>query len=395
MKRVNFFNVIFLFVLVLVAFGSKSSNRTDKTVEAVNVVEIVEPAETSKSSDTKIQVAILLDTSNSMDGLIEQAKSRLWNIVNTLTTLKFKGESPQIEISLYEYGNLGIKDDNWIRQVVPFTTDLDVISGRLFALTTYGGDEYCGAVIAHAIKKLDWGQRSSDMKLIYIAGNEPFDQGHVSYRSAVTEALNNNIFVNTIHCGSTREGIDGHWRDAAIIGKGKYFNIDHNAKVRFIETPYDDKISMYNIRLNDTYIAYGEIGQVRKEYQAAQDINAESVSASNKTERIVSKARSVYKNESWDLVDMVKQDSRALEKINNSNLPKELKGKSIAEVQAFINEKFKEREAIQREINELAAKRQEYIDNEMKNTNNDGDDLGKAIAESIMVFAAQKGYDVE
>ena len=38
--------------------------------------------------DTKIQVALLLDTSNSMDGLIEQAKSRLWNIVNNLTKLK-------------------------------------------------------------------------------------------------------------------------------------------------------------------------------------------------------------------------------------------------------------------------------------------------------------------
>ena len=390
MKRVNFFNVIFLFVLVLVVCSSKSSNRTDKPVE------IVESIETSKSSDTKIQVAILLDTSNSMDGLIEQAKSRLWNIVNTLTTLKFKGKSPQIEISLYEYGNLSLKKaDDWIRQVVPFTTDLDVISGKLFALTTYGGEEYCGAVIAHAVKKLDWGQKPSDMKLIYIAGNESFDQGSVSYRSAVTTALGNNIFVNTIHCGNTREGINGHWRDAATIGKGKYFNIDHNVKVRFIETPYDDKISMYNIRLNDTYIAYGEIGQERKEYQAVQDINAESVSASNKTERIVSKARSVYKNESWDLVDMVKQDSRALEKIDNSNLPKELKGKSTAEVQAFVNEKLKDREAIQREINELAVKRQEYIDNEIKNTNDDGDDLGKAIAESIMVFAAQKGYDVE
>ena len=62
-------------------------------------------AQSSKKSETKIQVAILLDTSNSMDGLIDQAKSRLWNIVNTLTTLKFKGKTPEIEIALYEYGN--------------------------------------------------------------------------------------------------------------------------------------------------------------------------------------------------------------------------------------------------------------------------------------------------
>ena len=43
------------------------------------------------SAENKIQVALLLDTSNSMDGLIEQAKSRLWNIINTLTTLKYEG----------------------------------------------------------------------------------------------------------------------------------------------------------------------------------------------------------------------------------------------------------------------------------------------------------------
>lgn len=54
------------------------------------------------TSENKIQVAILLDTSSSMDGLIEQAKSRLWNIVNTLTTLKHNGKTPNIEIALYE-----------------------------------------------------------------------------------------------------------------------------------------------------------------------------------------------------------------------------------------------------------------------------------------------------
>lgn len=63
-----------------------------------------------KDNTTKIQVALLLDTSSSMDGLIEQTKSRLWNIVNTLTTLKYNGKAPQIEIALYEYGNSGISE---------------------------------------------------------------------------------------------------------------------------------------------------------------------------------------------------------------------------------------------------------------------------------------------
>ena len=77
-----------------------------------------------EDSNTKIQVALLLDTSNSMDGLIEQAKSRLWNIVNTLTTLKYEGKNPKIEIALYEYGNDGLSSSsNYIRQVTSLSTD--------------------------------------------------------------------------------------------------------------------------------------------------------------------------------------------------------------------------------------------------------------------------------
>ena len=39
-----------------------------------------------------IQLAILLDTSNSMDGLINQAKSELWTIVNEFVAYQSLGE---------------------------------------------------------------------------------------------------------------------------------------------------------------------------------------------------------------------------------------------------------------------------------------------------------------
>ena len=55
-------------------------------------------------SRPQIQLAILLDTSGSMDGLIGQAKSRLWKIVNELATAKKDGQAPQLQVALYEYG---------------------------------------------------------------------------------------------------------------------------------------------------------------------------------------------------------------------------------------------------------------------------------------------------
>src|SRR5687767_5560705 len=87
-----------------------------------------------------IQIALLLDTSNSMDGLIGQAKSQLWRVVNDLAGSRCRGRSPRIEVALYEYGNSGLAaGENYIRQVLPFTRDLDRVSERLFGLSTNGG----------------------------------------------------------------------------------------------------------------------------------------------------------------------------------------------------------------------------------------------------------------
>lgn len=348
----------------------------------------------AKSKDTKIQVAILLDTSGSMSGLIEQAKSRLWNIVNTLTTLKYQGKSPVIEIALYEYGSYNRYAGDYIRQITPLTTDLDLISQELFALSTGGSEEFCGTVISRATSELEWGGNESDMKLIYIAGNEIFEQGRISYKTSIPKALNKNIYINTIHCGDMQTGIRDLWKDAANRGKGKFFNIDHNARVRYIETPYDDRISHCNEKLNETYIGYGSIGSVRKETQMQQDVNAKSISSANYAERAVSKSKSAYSNSAWDLVDKVKDDKEALSKIKESELPKELQGKSKAEIAALVKEKETERTKLQKEIEELAKKRQAYVD-EKSNGDNTSDDLGKAISESILAFANQQGYTVD
>lgn len=348
------------------------------------------------SKENKIQVALLLDTSNSMDGLIDQAKSRLWNIVNTLTTLKYNGQAPQIEIALYEYGNDGIRDENYIRQVTPLTQNLDLVSEKLFALRTNGGSEFCGAVIRDASMNLNWDNNDKSMKLIYIAGNEPFDQGRINYKEAISSAKAKRIYTNTIFCGDRNEGVQTFWQNGAAIGDGKYFNIDSNKKVIYIETPYDIRISECNTKLNDTYIYYGNKGSEYKSMQLVQDKNAEVQSASNAVERTVAKSKkNAYKNDHWDLVDRAEKDADFIKTVKEEELPSELKGKSKEEVKKAVAVKAAEREKIQKEIEDLSKKRQAYIDAEMKKRGNaDSDDLGKAIEKSIMELAKKNGYSL-
>src|SRR5438128_308814 len=69
-----------------------------------------------------IQLALLLDTSNSMDGLIDQARSQLWTVVNHMAKTKKAGQTPTLQVALYEYGNDALDPKSgWVRQVLPFT----------------------------------------------------------------------------------------------------------------------------------------------------------------------------------------------------------------------------------------------------------------------------------
>lgn len=383
----------------LVSTGTSSEIRCSESITKNTTIPVQKaslfPVNTI-AKDNKIQVALLLDTSNSMDGLIDQAKSRLWNIVNTLTTLKYNGQAPQVEIALYEYGNDGIRDENYIRQVTSLTQDLDLVSEKLFALRTNGGSEYCGAVIRDASSNLNWDGNEKSMKLIYIAGNEPFNQGRINYKEVISKAKDKNIYTNTIFCGSREEGIQSFWQNGAVIGGGKYFNIDSDRKVMYIETPYDIRISECNAKLNDTYIYYGSHGSEYKLKQIAQDKNAAIQSASNFVERTVSKSKkNAYKNEHWDLVDKAEKDAGFIATVKESELPDELKGKSREEIKKTISLKSAERDKIQKEIEELSRKRQSYIDTEMKKRGtNDSDDLGKAIESSIIDLAKKNGYSL-
>lgn len=370
----------------------QNSNARSITNDTAETSAIKKP---TTDGNTKIQVALLLDTSNSMDGLIEQAKSRLWHIVNTLTTLKYDGKTPDIEIALYEYGNDGLSaQSNFIRQVTPLSTDLDLISEKLFTLKTNGGNEYCGAVIQDATKNLVWGKDNNNMKLIYVCGNEAFNQGSINYKEAISEALKNNIYVNTIFCGDQTEGINTHWKDGAEYGKGKFFNIDSNKVIQYIVTPYDVEITRYNDRINTTYVNYGSRGYEKKRSQEKEDDNAKTISSANMTSRAVSKSKSAYKNDSWDLVDKMKDDKSAIDQLKKEELPVELQNKTKDEIKLIVANKSKERETIQKEIGELAKKRQAYIDAEAKKTKTQ-DDLGNAISASILSLAKLKGYTVE
>ena len=195
------------------------------------------PTREAKAGPPKIQLAVLLDTSNSMDGLINQARTQLWKIVNEFAKASQEGNEPTFEVALFEYGNDGLPPtEGYVRLVVPFTVDLDKVSQELFALKTNGGSEFCGQVIDRAVHTLAWSKSNRDLRCIFIAGNEPFTQGPVDYRKSCKAAADGGITVSTIHCGTLDEGIRGEWQNGAKLADGSYMSIDQNQAVADIPT---------------------------------------------------------------------------------------------------------------------------------------------------------------
>jgi len=358
------------------------------TIKAEPAVEEAKPV---------LQIAILLDTSGSMRGLIDQAKSQLWKVVNEFATATQNGRHVELQVALYEYGNSRLSaEEGYIRLILTLTNDLDKVSEELFALTTNGGQEYCGMVIGDANEALDWSDSTGTLKAIFIAGNEPFTQGGTDYHETCKAAIEKGIVINTIFCGPHEEGIRTSWKDGAVLADGQYMNIDQDRQAVHIDAPQDKEIAELGAQLNETYLAYGKAGMAGRARQEAQDANASAASVGSSVERSVAKASMQYNNAAWDLVDAVEQGTVKLEEIEEEDLPEALRTMSQDERKAYLEAKAKDRASTQTKINELNEARKKYIAEEMKKLSESGEDtFDSAMVKALREQAAKKNVDLE
>lgn len=314
----------------------------------------------------RVQLAMLLDTSSSMDGLIGQAKNQLWKIVNELARGERDGQSPEITVALYEYGNTRIPAEAlWVRRVNGLTNDLDHVSANLFSLKTSGGSEYCGAAIDRAAAELSWDNHTDVYKAIFIAGNEPFTQGGVLFSDAIAKAVGKGIFVNTIFCGRRQEGIATQWQKGAEMGNGEYVNIDQAQQVVAAAAPQDVQIAELNTRLNGYYIPYQkETAREAKRNQEIQDTEASRAPASGAAqERSLFKARAQYNEAvaSWDIVSALETGKIKVEDLKKEDLPENLRGLKTPELKKHFEKLLAEKLEVRQKINQLSEARRQYL----------------------------------
>ncbi len=338
-----------------------------------------------------IQLALLLDTSGSMDGMINQAKAQLWAIVNEFLSAKRDGQKPRLEVALYRYGSPSLGQENgYIKQLTPLTEDLDKVSEELFKLTTDGGDEYCGWVIRTAMDQLKWSTSNRDYKAVFIAGNEAFSQGPVDFRKICKQAIEKGIIINTIHCSG---GEDSHWKDGAVLADGRFLRISTDQVVVDVETPFDDQIAKLSEDLNGTYIAYGAGGAEAARRQEAMDSSSRKLGVANATTRARTKASAYYSNAGWDLVDAKEQKAVDLATIKKEDLPEPMREMDTEQRKVYVEGKAKERTALQTQIAELSVKRDAFVAEKQVELSGNDDTLGNQVRETVKGQAIELDFE--
>lgn len=357
----------------------------------------VASAQDKKPADEKaavktIDVAICLDCSGSMQGLIDSAKVKLWDIINELARIK---PSPKLRVALYSYGD-DSHDANagWIRKEIDLTSDLDALYQKLFALRATGSTEYVTRVCRDAVRDLAWSEGKGALKIVFVCGNEPASQDPtVSLQEAAKVAKSRNVIINAIYAGDAQSGEARDWIQFAELCGGRFSSIDQQRGTVAIATPVDKKLAELGVQLNSTYIAFGKAGDAKKSNQMAQTANAQQAGLGVAAARTATQNSVYYNCADWDLVDRCKMDAKFdVTKLAVDELPDVMKKMTVQERVAHVKKMTDQRAALQKDIDDLNVQRLKFISDEQKRNPNPGDRaFDQAIRETLRIQAETQG----
>jgi len=336
-----------------------------------------------------VDVVICIDTSGSMQGLLDSTRARIWDVVNELGKLK---PTPELRVGLLSYGTGSAPEsDGWIVRHLDLTGDLDDVYARLMALEIGGGEERVGWVIDEALDAMRWSKDPKALRVIFVAGNESADQGVDShdFRLAVKTARNRGIIVNALYAGSREQAVVELWPELARGGQGNFAAIDPATGAIQIATPQDERLLQLNSLLNKTYVPYGSRGEDGLANQVAQDGNASRLGVDSCSSRIVAKGGALYTNGSWDLVDATLAGDFDWGSLALTDLPPELRPLTAAQRVEYVNRMRKQRETVQAEIQRVSEQRETFL---RQSKAADPTGLGEAMRKAIRDQAKSKGF---
>jgi hypothetical protein len=303
------------------------------------------------------EIAIVADLSGSTNGLLDDLRDNLWNLINC-----FNRAHPETELRLafvgFSRGSFGL-ENAYVRALTDLTSQYDFISYELFRMVgnVEKGEQYVGAALKTAIRNLSWSEDQATKKLIMLFGNSRADLGHVDYNEAVQAAINKGIIINSIYCmkSDTDPRILTKWHSIADGSGGTLFKyqVTRRSPNKNYTTGAQRLIDLNN-SLNETYIPFSKKTAEVIDKMIAADVNSLQMSERFFISRCWYKCNQKYQaylNEN-DLV-AVYAKHKALPAFNRDYFPKDLKKIKEDELKAIAAVRMERRQRLLEKLNQI------------------------------------------
>jgi len=341
-------------IAVLLSPGSPGSPPTP---EAPRPGPLATPVETPDGGHA-IDVVFAVDTTGSMEQLIDGAKRTVWSIA---THIRQTDPNANLRIGLVAYRDVG---EDYVTKPFALTGDLDAVYAELSTYNASGGGDQPEDVAAGLRDALAMRWRAGAKKLIFVVGDAPpapRDDAR-PYDVLAREAGTSGIIVNAIRCGGDPTTAVA-FQQIASLGGGEFSTIAADGGVRQVATPYDTRMGELSTSIDRTAVIAGDDSD-RAEYEgkmAAADA-APAAAKADRASYYMKKAKGgADVRAAGDLVGAYATGTLDLGKVAPGALPQGMRGKSAPELKAELERRAAERTAAQKEMAELARKRDEYL----------------------------------
>jgi hypothetical protein len=319
------------------------------------------PPAPAQAARPKVDLVFALDTTGSMSGLIEGAKTKIWSIASFVAHAQ---PTPDVRVGLVAYRDVG---DAYVTRVFDLDSDLDRVYRRLLSFRADGGGdtpEHVARALDEAVHKMSWGAANGNaVRLIYLVGDAPphtdYQDGY-DYAKAARAAAAKGIQVHAIRCGTDPDTAT-YWRRIASLGHGEFLTIDQSGGMRDTRTPYDAELARLHDELDDTVVGYGAKGEATRAAVAAAAAAPAPVKAARAG--FLSAKKEASATLSDDLVGGVASGRVDLDKLAPAELPKSLAALPAEERKEEISKKAKRREAVLDRIVKVSSEREAYLRN--------------------------------
>jgi len=346
-----------------------------------------------------IDVVFCLDLSGSTNGLLDDVREKLWEIVNQVNSYK---PAPEFRIGVIGFSRASFgSSTSYVKVLQPLTTDFDLLNFELYKLkaAVEKGDQIVGEAIKTAVRQMNWSGESDALKVVFLVGNGMVNAGGNDYREACDQALKRGIIINAVYC-RTRNNVDKElpgWREIARLTGGEQYDIRIHKRAPIILTsPNTIEFKELAGMLSETYLYYGEQGFERYKMMASIDSKAKSANEMTFESRLFYKIsdRFQFHQQYWDLVDYLKMSNSDFVDLEMKYLNDSLKFKSTQEVRDIVSQTRDKRNKLIMELRKhMPYDRQAYLNKRMEERDVDLSDMfDRVVINSLNSLATSKGF---